>query len=72
MIKLLGVTLSAKAVTLVILFTAVEIVTLVVWLILAATPQALAVSPGRALAAIIVLAVGLLIEHFLSAVAGHS
>jgi len=46
---------------LVIVFTIVEIVTMVYWLKLA---------PGKPLLAIAVLSVGLLVEHFISAATG--
>jgi hypothetical protein len=70
MLKLLGVTLSLRAIIFILVFTVVEIIGLVLWLIFAATPAALAVSPGRAIFAIIVLAVFLLVEHTLSTIAG--
>lgn len=52
-----------KALRGVILFTAIEIVTLVVWLILAGLPFN---SSPRAQLAVVVLAVGLFLEHYVS------
>jgi hypothetical protein len=61
MLKLFDAQFSSKAVFLVLLFTVVEIVTLVVWLVLA---------PKNPIGAVVVLGVGLLIEHFISAATG--
>ena len=47
----------------VIIFTAIELVTLVGWLVLAGLPFHIS---GKAIAAVIVLAVGLGIEHYVS------
>ena len=47
----------------VILFTVIEIITLVVWLVLAGLPLSAAKNPALA---IIVLAVGLGVEHYVS------
>jgi len=65
--KILGANFSGKASTEVILFTVVEIVTLTVWLAVL-FPDTLK-SP-HALLAIIVLGIGLLVEHFISAATG--
>lgn len=50
----------SRALSGVIIFTVVEIVTLVVWLILAGIPF------GGKIAAVVVLAVGLFVEHYVS------
>lgn len=49
----------------VIVFTAVEVVTLVLWLILAGLPF------GKGLAAVVILTVGLFIEHYISVNIGN-
>lgn len=49
----------------VIIFTAVEVVTLVLWLILAGLPF------GKGSAAVVVLAIGLFIEHYVSVNVGN-
>jgi len=58
---LLGAKLSKVAVVLVIVFTVVEILTMVVWLKFA---------PDRPILAVVVLSLGLTIEHFISAATG--
>lgn len=54
-----------KALTGVIIFTAIEIVTLVAWLILAGVPF------RGGYIAVAVLAIGLFIEHYVSVNVGH-
>lgn len=62
MINLFGTTVSGRAIALSLIHNAVEIVTMVAWLSLALD--------GRMGASVIVLAVGLTIEHILSLSAG--
>jgi hypothetical protein len=65
MSRILG--LTGKAFLFLILFTVVEVVTLVYWLVLAGVP--LTVTTPHILA-VVVLIVGLFIEHYLSLRAG--
>lgn len=55
----------SKALKGVIIFTAVEVVTLVLWLVLAGVPL------NGKLIAIVVLTAGLFIEHYISVNVGH-
>lgn len=59
--------LQKKAFGLVVLFTVIEIITLVVWLILA-----LKSGVGNQVGAVVVLAVGLFLEHYISVFAGKA
>jgi len=59
--SLLGAKFSGLGTVLVIVFTIVEIVTMVYWLKLA---------PGKPWLAIAILSVGLVVEHFISAATG--
>jgi hypothetical protein len=61
----LGAKFSALATMLVLIFTAVEVLTMVLWLIYAEK-----MSQSGRIVAVVILAVGLTIEHFLSAATG--
>lgn len=57
--------ISPLSIILLVVFTAVEIVTLAFWLIYA-------LEPGRHTLALVVLGIGLLVEHTLSVIAGKN
>jgi cobalamin biosynthesis protein CobD/CbiB len=65
MFTLFGSKFTKLAVGLVLLFTIVEILTLVYWLVFALRP-----GTTNHVVAVVILAIGLTIEHFLSAATG--